>query len=96
MDEADKKIIHFEEKDVSERIKKEAPRATKVILDGVNVFKDNMSTKPEPPEGSKICDSSLKFDQNELLVLAKDPKFMVRDELQSEDFKVELEKMNVK
>ena len=96
MDEADKKIVHLSEKDMRVRVSKEAPRATRAILDGVNVFCDGLPTEPEAPEGPMICDSTLKFDMNELKVLAKGPKFMVREELQSEDFKVELEKMIVK
>ena len=96
MGEASKKIVHLEEKEMSEKVRKEAPGPTKVLLDGVNVFNDDLSLKPEPPEGPMICDSSLKFDQNELAILAKGPKFMVRSELQSEDFMVEMEQMIVK
>ena len=46
--------------------------------------------------GLKVFDPSLKFDKNELSVLAKGPKFMVREKLSGEEFDVELEKMVVK
>ena len=74
---------------------KEAPEATKQILSNVNIFSDEQNMRPEPPTGLKVFDASLKFNEDELSVLAKGPKFMVRDKLSSEDFEVELEKMVV-
>ena len=48
--------------------------------------------KAEPATQPFICDSSIKFNKCEAKLLARGPKFMVREELKQEDFELELEK----
>ena len=64
------------------------------MLSEVNVFR-NSETKlgKEKSLGPMICDDSLKFNSDEMKILSRGPKFMVRNELDLEDFNVELEKM---
>ena len=88
------KIIHLAEKNEANRVKKQAPPATVELLSEVNVFR-NSETKlgKEKSLGPMICDDSLKFNSDEMKILSRGPKFMVRNELDLEDFNVELEKM---
>ena len=97
MGETETKIMHLAKKDELENAVIRAPGDSRMVLDGVNIFnEDSMKMKPEPAEEPMICNDSLKFNKDELLVLARGPKFMVRNELRKEDFKVELEKLVVK
>ena len=52
--------------------------------------------KPAQPCDPFICDPSIVFSPDELKILARGPKFMVREDLSSQDFEVELEKMVAK
>ena len=97
VDKAQTKIMHLSEKEELEKVNRQAPGESHLVLNGVNVFKNQtMSMIPEPADEPMICHDSLKFSKNELLVLARGPKFMVRSKLDKEEFKVELEKMVVK
>ena len=94
IESANKKIMHLKEKYEACVVTKQAPEAASEILNGVNVFNvDWDELGNEPPEGPMVCDPSLSFDRDELSILARGPKFMVRGELVQEDFNVELEKM---
>ena len=94
---AELKITHLQEKDETEKVVRQTPDALKPLLDGVNLFSESAANlKCEPPTGLKVFDKSLKFTQDELKVLAKGPKFMIRGELDNEEFEIELEKMVVK
>ena len=94
---ADKKIQLYKEKEDLQKSLKSIPPVTSDILSGLKLFSETQNEiKPEPLVGPFVCDSSLKFSENELKVLAKGPKFMVRDELSMESFKVEVEKMIAK
>ena len=74
-----------------------APNETSEFLSGVNVFNlDKKSMKPEPASEPFICDPSIKLNSNELKLLARGPKFMVREDVKEGDFEVELEKMIAK
>ena len=94
---AKNKITHLLGKNRSSIVSKNVPESTKHILDGVSVFmKDEGELEVEEPKGLWICHDSLKFDNDELKLLSRGPKFMVREELSSVDFNVELEKMVAK
>ena len=59
----------------------------------LNVFSaDQMSVKPEAPLKPFICDESIVLSENELKILARGPNFMIREELDEENFSIELEK----
>ena len=60
------------------------------------MFSDASKLEVQEPRGLFICHESLKFDKDELSLLSRGPKFMVRDDLSSTDFNVELEKMIAK
>ena len=97
IERAEKKIQHLKEKDVLKKSFKVLPRNTSEILSGVNLFlSDQKEVTPEPLVGPFICDKSITFTENELKILTKGPKYLVRDELSKEDFKVEVEKMVAK
>ena len=88
------KIIHLAEKSEAKRVKKQAPPTTVELLSEVNVFKDSgTELGKEESLGPMVCDDSLKFNSDEMKVLSRGPKFMVRNELEFEDFNVEVEKM---
>ena len=50
----------------------------------------------EDPDKPFICDPTVKLDENELAILAKGPKFLVRDELNASEFNLEVESMVAK
>ena len=58
---------------------------------GVNIFNENLV--PEPSLGPMICDPNIKLSRSEMAFLKRGPGFMVRQELNSYDFKTEVEKM---
>ena len=72
-----------------------APSSAKQYLDNVKVFKSS-EVQPQMPAGPMICDSSIAISKDEYAFLVKGPQFMVRQKLNEDDFKVEIEKMITK
>ena len=64
------------------------------IVKDVDVF--NRIVVPECPADPMICDSMIKLSRSEMAFLRKGPKFMLRGELNEQDFKVEIQKSIVK
>ena len=94
---ADRKIRFYREKNELEKSVKVAPQHTSEILAGVSLFsQDQRSIQPEAPLPPFICDESIKLSPNELKILSRGPKYMVREELSSDEFNLEVEKMVVK
>ena len=88
-----RKFSHIQQKNGLERELKSAPPETSEILSSVNIFSEMQnSVIPEESLGPFICDPAIKLSENELKILARGPKFMVRDEINQEDFEVELER----
>ena len=97
MHEARVKIEHLKEKNVLDIVTQKAPESTREYLSDVNVFSTMQnSVRPEEPIKPFICHESISFDKNELKILARGPKFMVREDLCMEDFNIELEKLVAK
>ena len=97
MQDVMKKIEFIRQKEQLDKVLKSAPEGTEDYLSDVNVFKPNQtSMKVEDPLGPFICDPTVKLDENELLILAKGPKYMVRGELDASDFNLEIEAMVAK
>ena len=91
------KFSHIQQKSLLSRSMKSAPPETAELLSDVNIFSQvQNSVVPEPSLGPFICDPKIKLSENELKLLAKGPKFMVRGELDPEVFEVNLEKMIAK
>ena len=72
-----------------------APSSAKQYLDNVRVFKSN-EVQPQMPAGPIICDCNIAISKDEYAFLVKGPQFMVRQKLNEDDFKVEIEKMITK
>ena len=88
------KIDHYKTRNEIDKVLVSAPDGTENLLSNVNVFTDDQKNMvPMPPEPPFICHESIKLSENEVKILSRGPKFMVRDELDSESFDVELEKM---
>ena len=87
----------MKEKEQLNRVVREAPSETSEYLAAVNVFSP-MQTSMEQEASTLpfICDPSIQLDENELKLLARGPKYMVRDDLSADDFEIELEKMIAK
>ena len=97
MSDARNKIDHLLEKEQLNNVIREAPGETSELLSGLSIFSPSQNElKPEPPTKPFVCDKSIELSPNELKLLARGPKYMVRDELSAEDFEVELEKMIAK
>ena len=97
MSEAKIKINHILEKEKLDKVIREAPAELCEYLSNVNIFsKSQHNVKPEPPTGPFLCHESIKFDENELSILNKGPKFMIRNDLDENEFELELEKMVAK
>ena len=78
---AKNKINHLREKEQFNVCMRQAPTETSEFLAGVNIFtSDQLNVKPEPPTKHFICDQSIKFTGQELKLLARGPKFMVRED----------------
>ena len=92
---AKKRIQFVKEKHELEKSIRTAPEYSENILSGVNIFMDP-SIPPESPLEPFVCDNSIKLDANERKILSRGPKFMIREELSSEDFDIEIEKMIAK
>ena len=94
---ADKKISLYKERDILEKSMKLAPPNTTDILSGVNLFMaEQANVKPEDPLGPFNCSKDIRLSENELKLLSRGPKFMVRECPTKEDFDIEVEKMIVK
>ena len=94
IEDAKSKIDHIVNKEKIQKSLKVAPSGTESLLSGVNVFsKDQQKVKPEDFAPPFICHKDIKLSKNELKVLSRGPKFMVREEIDEELFEVEMEKM---
>ena len=96
LNRAENKIRWYKERNEVEKSLRQAPPLTGDILSGVNLFNDAEAVKPEEANPPFICNKSLEFSDDELKLLARGPKFMLRSELSKEDFDIEVEKMVAK
>ena len=93
--ENEAKLTRIQKSVVGEKEIKAPPESTADYLSNVNVFSESQhSLTPQASDGPFVCDSSINLSKNELKLLARGPKFMVREQLDSESFEVELEKKN--
>ena len=76
--------------DVEQRSLKSCHTGVKDILENLEVFSGIL--KEEPPVGPMICHPEIRLSSEELLVLNKGPKFMVRKDIKYEEFCSEVEK----
>ena len=93
-----KKYSHCEKKMLDTKEKNDfndIPRDAWDILSGVNIFQER-SVTPEQSADPMICSPNISLSKEELSFLRKGPRFMLRQETDIKDFKVELEKMTVK
>ena len=79
---------------ISDENLKDIPSDVLEIVSGVNVFKDELVA--EPSADPMICDPSIVLSKNEMAFLRRGPKFMVRQELNINDYKTEIERMIAK
>ena len=75
---ADKKIRFYRDKYELNKLKKEIPVESSEFLKGVNIFSPDVDVKPQDPLGPFICDPSIKLNADELNILSRGPKFMIR------------------
>ena len=94
--DADKKVSHYRDKNERDKSMKKVPASTSEFLSKVNIFSPDHEIVPEPPQGPFICSDSIKLSAAELKILSRGPKFMIREDLSREDFKVDVEKCVVK
>ena len=52
--------------------------------------------KAQTPTGPYLCDNKIKLSKQELLILSKDPKYSLLEEIDERNFKLELERMVAK
>ena len=95
---AEKKFIHCEKR--STRTKDhndfmDIPREAWQLLEGVNLF-GNEELVSEESADPMVCCKDIPLSKAELSFLKRGPKYMLRQECDERDFKVELEKMTVK
>ena len=64
------------------------------IVSGVNIFKSELT--PEPSADPMVCDPSIKLSKCEMAFLRRGPRFMMRQDLNLNSFKTEIEKMVAK
>ena len=93
---AEKKIKFYGEKNHLNKSLKAVPPETSEFLSGVNLFSSEHPLEPAEPLGPFICHESIKLSNDELMILSRGPKFMIREDLSLEDHKVDVEKMVVK
>ena len=92
-----RKIEFLKEKEEAEQVIRTAPATTGEFLENVNLFSpEQNSVKPEEPQQPFICDPKIQLSDCERQILAKGPKFMVRQPLDPNEFELELEKMVAK
>ena len=70
------------------------PEGVVEFVKGVNVFKTELEV--EEAIGPMICCKDIEIDENERKFLEKGPRFMLRGEIEENDFRVEMEKMIAK
>ena len=70
---------------------KDIPKDVLEIVSGVNIFTEDLVA--EPSADPMICDPNIRLSKNELAFLRRGPRFMVRQELNINDYKTECERM---
>ena len=96
LEAAKRKVNRYKEIEMVEKSFKDAPEHTDRILSGVNIFQSDQEVLPQKPLGPMICDKNISLSENEIKLLSRGPKYMVRDELALEDFMIELKKLVAK
>ena len=88
-----KKIDRMRDKSKLENVIRTAPPTTEGYLSDVNLFSAQQnSISPQSPDLPFICDPKIVLSECEMKLLARGPKFMVREPLKTQDFELELEK----
>ena len=82
------KMVQLEKVDV-------APKAALEYLSEVWVLRDK-EILPEMSAGPMVCDSKITLSKDEYAFLVKGAQFMVRQKIDAENFRVEVEKMIIK
>ena len=82
------------ENTISERENNLIPEDIWDIVKDVSVFKG--AVEPEQPADPMVCDQSIKLSRCEMAFLRKGPKYMLRGELDEQEFKVDMHKMIIK
>ena len=93
-----KKYAHCAKKMLKEKEShdfKDIPERAWEVVKGVNLFQ-NDHIASEPSADPMICAPDIPLSRAELAFLKKGPRFMLRQEMNEQDFKTELEKMTVK
>ena len=90
------KVEHLKNKYeyVNRRTLKSCNQNVRLLLERLEMF--NKVPEVESPLGPMICHPSIKLDENELMVLNRGPKFMVRGKVPLSEFSLELEKSVIK
>ena len=70
------------------------PEGVKQYIDGMKIFESDV--EPEKPIGPMICNKEIVLDKDEMQLLMRGPRFMKRNEIDINEFTVEVEKMIVK
>ena len=68
----------------------------KHLMESVNIFSSDHEILPQPPLGPFMCTKNIKLSADELKLLSRGPKFMIREDLSRENHQVDVEKMIVK
>ena len=88
------KIEHLEAKystvNLTTKSLKSCPPGARELLQDLDIFNTQMS--PEPPRGPMICHPDIKLSEEELQILNKGPKFMVRTQFDQDEFSLQMEK----
>ena len=75
-------------------VESSVPEEVLEYVRGINVFNEEVDI--EPAAGPMICSKSIKVSKEELMFLENGPRFMIRSELDTDEFRVEVEKMIAK
>ena len=92
-----KKFLHCKSKYLWEEQTAEfdlLPSDVKEYVREINVFKEEVI--PEHPADPMVCSKEIKLSRCEMALLRKGPKFMMRGDLDEQEFKVDLQKMIIK
>ena len=92
---ARKKYTHCERKMARDKDMNDfgdIPDKAWALLQGVNIFQDE-KVVPEDTAEPMICSPSISISKAELAFLKKGPRFMLRQEVDECEFRVDLEKM---
>ena len=93
-----KKYQHCERKMKRDRDRndfRDIPDCAWEVVKGVNLFQDTLMA-PEDRADPMVCSPSIDLSGPEVAFLKRGPRFMLRQEIDANDFKVEMEKMTVK